>query len=280
MTSAAAPHELLDDGFAPPPCDLLVIGCGNLLRGDDAVGPRLVRALWDRGVPESVRLVDGGTAGLDTAFQMRGAQRVVIVDAARTGAAPGTTYRIPADEVEQLPPLDGLNTHSFRWDHALAFSAWLLGPQRPADIVVFLIEGSSFEPGDPLTEPVTAAMEQLADLLEQTEYPQEGAEASRPMVELTASGSLHLNAETAQRLLPSDACVASYSGDVVTILPLADAAHGGLVVKRRNAAGDRSILLSEVLGFADTASLAGHYPVEEDSERGLLRVHLQRKAPR
>jgi Ni,Fe-hydrogenase maturation factor len=30
---------------------VLVIGCGNLLRGDDGVGPVLVRHLWERGVP-------------------------------------------------------------------------------------------------------------------------------------------------------------------------------------------------------------------------------------
>ena len=29
----------------------LIIGCGNLLRGDDAVGPILIRHLWERGLP-------------------------------------------------------------------------------------------------------------------------------------------------------------------------------------------------------------------------------------
>lgn len=33
---------------------VLIVGCGNLLRGDDAVGPILVRHLWDRGVPHGV----------------------------------------------------------------------------------------------------------------------------------------------------------------------------------------------------------------------------------
>ena len=56
-----------------------MVGCGNLLRGDDAAGPVLVRLLADRDLPTGVRLVDGGTAGMDVAFQMRGARRVVIV---------------------------------------------------------------------------------------------------------------------------------------------------------------------------------------------------------
>ena len=74
------PYELLDDGFAPEPCELLVIGCGNIMRGDDAVGPVLIRTLFTRGVPDGVRIVDGGTAGMDVAFGMRGAARVVIID--------------------------------------------------------------------------------------------------------------------------------------------------------------------------------------------------------
>ncbi len=54
---------------------VVVIGCGSLLRGDDAVGPILIRHLWSEGVPDHVTLVDGGTAGMDVAFKMRGAAR-------------------------------------------------------------------------------------------------------------------------------------------------------------------------------------------------------------
>ena len=76
---SSADESALD--LEPPGCAVLVVGCGNLLRGDDGVGPVLIRHLWDRGVPDGARLVDGGTAGMDVGFQMRGAQRVVIVDA-------------------------------------------------------------------------------------------------------------------------------------------------------------------------------------------------------
>jgi hydrogenase maturation protease len=146
-------------------CDLLVVGCGNLLRGDDGVGPILVRHLWERGVPPGVRLVDGGTAGMDVSFQMRGARRVVIVDASTTGREPGTTYRIPGPAVEDLPPLNGLHTHMFRWDNALAFSRWLLGADYPEDVTVYLIEAAGLAPGAPLSPPVEAAMWQVLELI-------------------------------------------------------------------------------------------------------------------
>ena len=159
------PHQLLDDGFAPPACDLLVVGCGNLLRGDDAVGPIAIRELWDRELPDRVRLIDGGTAGMDVAFMMRGAARVIIIDAAATGSAPGTVFRMPASRVTQPAPLDGLHSHNFRWDHALALAQWLLGPELPADIEVFLIEAGSVEPGAELSPPVREGMQRVVAIV-------------------------------------------------------------------------------------------------------------------
>ncbi|MBX0329187.1 hydrogenase maturation protease [Oscillochloris sp. ZM17-4] len=145
--------------------DTLIIGCGNLLRGDDGVGPIMVRRMWEIGLPEGVRLADGGTAGMDVAFKMRGADRVIIVDASRVGAEPGTLYKVPGHELEHLPPLTGINQHAFRWDHALAFGRWLLKEEYPRDITVYLIEGEDFAFGAPLSPAVAARMEELASFL-------------------------------------------------------------------------------------------------------------------
>jgi hydrogenase maturation protease len=150
---------------SPPVVPVLVVGCGNLLRGDDAVGPLLVRHLWDRGVPDGVELVDGGTAGMDVAFKMRGRRKVVIVDAARTGSAPGTLYRVPGEELENLPPVDGINQHAFRWDHALAVGRWLLKDAYPREVVVLLVEAGGTEMGADLTPPVAAGMERALELV-------------------------------------------------------------------------------------------------------------------
>lgn len=149
----------------PAVAPVLVVGCGNLLRGDDAVGPLLVRHLWERGVPDHVELVDGGTAGMDVAFKLRGRRKVVIVDAASTGSQPGTLYRVPGSELEELPPLEGINQHAFRWNHALAVGRWLLEDAYPEDVVVLLIEVASTEPGADLSPAVAAALERAVGLV-------------------------------------------------------------------------------------------------------------------
>ncbi|MEZ5115901.1 MAG: hydrogenase maturation protease [Candidatus Nanopelagicales bacterium] len=148
--------------FGPPATDTLVVGCGNLIRGDDAAGPVLVRLLAERGVPAGVRLVDGGTAGMDVAFAMRGARRVIVVDASRIGVEPGTVHRVPGEELMDLQPPQG-NLHRFRWDQALGFAQWLLKDDYPDDVTVWLIEGASFDAGAPLSPAVDAAVTDVAD---------------------------------------------------------------------------------------------------------------------
>ncbi len=145
--------------------DTLIIGCGNLLRGDDATGPVLIRRMWERGLPAGVHCADGGTGGMDVAFQMRGVPHVILVDACQSGSEPGALFEIPGTEVEQLPPFDGINLHSFRWDHAIAFGRWLLKDQYPEKITVYLIEGVDFQVGELLSPPVDRAIDQLVDKL-------------------------------------------------------------------------------------------------------------------
>lgn len=143
------------------PARIVIVGCGNLLRGDDALGPILVRDLADFDLGQDVRLVDGGTAGIDVGFWMRGVDEAIIIDIATSGSRPGTLFRVPGEEVMELPPLDAVHSHSIRWDHSLAIAKWLLGNEMPSKITVYLVEGSSFEFGAPLSEEVGQAKQLL-----------------------------------------------------------------------------------------------------------------------
>lgn len=276
MSAAPGLHELLDDGFEPAACDVLVIGCGNILRGDDAVGPVLIRYLWDLGVPASVRMVDGGTAGMDVAFQMRGAERVVIVDASSTGEVAGTIFRVPGSELADLPPIDGLHTHSFRWDHALAFSRWLLGPECPTDVTVFLIEAGPLSPGAELSAPVRRAMEQVASLIRSEFFPDSVLDDAR-VVEVTDGGYLRIAAALSEEFFPGGACGLALGNDSegaleLLLVPLQSTANGGQLLKVRNSAGDRVLLVRETL--SDDLPV-GEHRTEWDDERGVLVVHLE-----
>ena len=155
-------------GYGPsasPASRVVIVGCGNLLRGDDGVGPVLIRELFEHDLGFDVTLVDGGTAGMDVAFKMRGAQEAILIDASSTGSVPGTLFRIPGEEVENLPPLSGIHSHAFRWDHSLALAHWLLGSEFPKKVTVFLIEAENLEVGEPLSKAVVEAKDRLRELI-------------------------------------------------------------------------------------------------------------------
>jgi hydrogenase maturation protease len=69
--------------------DVLVLGIGNVLAGDEGVGVHAVRALAPASFPAHVRLLDGGTGGLQLLGCLHDYRRLVIVDATMDGRPPG-----------------------------------------------------------------------------------------------------------------------------------------------------------------------------------------------
>jgi len=144
---------------------IVIIGCGNTNRSDDGVGVWVAQELQRRGVPDRVRVIDAGTGGMDVMFHLEGARRVILIDAAQTGAAPGQVYCVPGEELAALPPARNLSLHNFRWEHALAVGRMIYKDRFPTDISVYLIQVASLDYGLELSPAVRAGAEQVADLI-------------------------------------------------------------------------------------------------------------------
>lgn len=91
------------------------------------------------------------------------------------------------------------------------------------------------------------------------------------VVELTSRGYLHISAEVAQEYFPHDALVALLRDGELWLLPTRGAAGGGLHLKQRNLAGDRSLLIHEILPDAQPGACAARW----DEQYAALRVALQ-----
>lgn len=148
-----------------------MIGCGNSLRGDDAVGIEVVRQLAESRLPDRVRCLDAGTSGLEVALAIREVDQVVLIDAAmaldESPSRPGTIHALSCEDLAaaNADRGSGISTHALRWDQALALARALTGERHLPAIRCYLIEGTSCGYGEPLSPPVAAAAERLAATL-------------------------------------------------------------------------------------------------------------------
>lgn len=79
-----------------------VIGLGNPLMGDDGIGWHVAERLAaDPRLPDEVEAIQGGTDLLRCAARIEGRRRVIVVDAVRDDAAPGTVSEIGDGEAEE-----------------------------------------------------------------------------------------------------------------------------------------------------------------------------------
>jgi hydrogenase maturation protease len=112
----------------------LVIGVGNELRGDDGIGPAVVRALRRTPAPD-VELVETDGHNLTELLAEAGAARIVLVDAADFGRAAGTWIRTNPEAL-----LDGAApvSHSLGLAQALDLLA-ALGLRR-GPIAIYVVQ--------------------------------------------------------------------------------------------------------------------------------------------
>lgn len=153
---------------AAPASAVAVIGCGNPTRGDDGVGSAVIRRLAAGALGRmgpTVRLYDAGTDGLAVMFAARGCHMLIIVDACRSGEAPGAVFEVPAQELD-APAAPAIGTHELRWEHALAAGKRIFAEAFPSDATVFLIEAGNLQFGVELSDAVAGAVEGVAARIE------------------------------------------------------------------------------------------------------------------
>ena len=142
-----------------------MLGIGNAWQGDDAAGLMTARRLRERSLADvDVRELEGEPVSLVEAWG--GAEWVFVVDAVRSGAAPGTVHRLDATD-EPLPAtLSAATTHTLGVGAAIEL-ARALG-RLPARIVLYGIEAESIAAGADLTPAVARGVDEaVARLLEE-----------------------------------------------------------------------------------------------------------------
>jgi hydrogenase maturation protease len=138
---------------------IIVIGIGNRYRSDDAAGLLVARRLKDQSI-SSCEVYEEGGEGTSLMELWKGAQRVVVIDAVQSGAAPGTIHRFHASQHPLPTPIFRDSTHAFGLTEAVELSRAL--NQLPSDLVIYGIEGEYFNAG---TEPSPAVLNGIEELV-------------------------------------------------------------------------------------------------------------------
>jgi len=135
---------------------LVVMGIGNPLRRDDAVGLELVRALRGR-VPEGVVLLECGPVPENLLGQVRRARpsHVLLVDAAELGARPGEARLIGPDRIRGV----AISTHK----PPLHITAGYIKRTMGAEVALLAIQPADTGFGEGLTPELEEAVAALAD---------------------------------------------------------------------------------------------------------------------
>jgi hydrogenase maturation protease len=131
---------------------MIVIGIGNEFRGDDAAGLIVARQLREQGL-SAVEHEGDLTALMD---RWNGAASVILIDAVRSGGAPGMLHRFDASASPLPRELFKSSTHTLDVADAVELSRAL--GTLPARVLVFGIEAKDFSAGKGLSAEVQRAL--------------------------------------------------------------------------------------------------------------------------
>ena len=150
----------LRDYFGSDDKRVVMVGVGNPIRGDDAVGPRIIELLESKPLP-NVLLLD--TESVPEAFTGKVEQfkptHVLMIDAANFRGAPGETKLITGEQIGG----QAISTHSLPLNIFISYIERSLGIK----VILLGIQPMSIGLGEPITEPVEAAAQSIVNTLYQ-----------------------------------------------------------------------------------------------------------------
>jgi len=137
---------------------LAVLGIGNPIRGDDAVGMEILKALR-RKVPENVRLFECEMVPENflSEIEMFNPSHVLMIDAAHFEAEAGEARLIPPEKI----PGTALSTHAM----PLSLFAEILRENLKVKVVLLGVQPEKVEFGEDLTPRLREASKEIAGIV-------------------------------------------------------------------------------------------------------------------
>jgi hydrogenase maturation protease len=142
------------------PGSIIVLGLGNLLKSDDGIGIHAIQHLQkDPRTPSVVRLVDGGTLGLELLQYAWCCSHLLVLDAVDFGAAPGAIVTLNSEDLGHLK--GGATVHDLGFSDLLA-AMKLVGAEPPV-LKLIGVQPETTALGTDLSKPVALALPHLVN---------------------------------------------------------------------------------------------------------------------
>ena len=141
---------------------IAVLGLGNVLMGDDALGPyvaRVLEAAYE--FPNDVSVLDLGTPGLDLAPYVSNIEALVLVDTVKSAGEPGELRSYTKAEVLKHPPQPRLSPHDPGVKEALLMAD--LEGTGPREVLLVGVIPESTAMGTGLSPAVKRAVPRVVD---------------------------------------------------------------------------------------------------------------------
>ena len=138
---------------------LAIVGIGNIIRGDDGLGPKLIEILKARGGVPGASLFDCGTAPENYIFPIlsTSCDTLVLVDAADIKKSPGTVAVFDLDKISGI----SFSTHN---PSPRLFTDLLKTGKEDMNIFVISVQPKSTGIGASLSREVLGSLEKIADI--------------------------------------------------------------------------------------------------------------------
>jgi hydrogenase maturation protease len=128
-------------------------------RGDDAAGRIVARLLRPHACAQVVEQDGEATALLSV---LQSVDRAWLIDAAESGAPPGTIHRIDC-ATDKVPPRGNVSSHGFGVAEAIELARTL--GTLPPHCIVYAIEAADFTHGAAVSPAVMQAAHQVVELI-------------------------------------------------------------------------------------------------------------------
>lgn len=139
----------------------LILGLGNTLLSDEAVGIEVIRQLEATADLERVRFLDGGTLSFTLAPAIVDCSRLIVVDAARMDARPGEVRVFEGEAMDRQLSGKGKSVHEVSLADLMDMAR--LSDSLPRLRALVGVEPAAVDWGDTLSPAVEGAVPQAME---------------------------------------------------------------------------------------------------------------------